>query len=68
MEIFFSSISNREYAVAFLIIVLLLYCMIKSKDVTKSLLQVIKLMFFSKLTILFFNSNYIFNNNYFFHV
>lgn len=46
MGIFFSSISNREYAVAFLIIVLLLYCMIKSKDVTKSLLQVIKLMFF----------------------
>ena len=53
MKIFFSSFSNREYAVAFLIIVLLSYCMIKSKDATKSLLQVIKLMFFSKLTILF---------------
>lgn len=53
MEIFFTSISNREYATAFLIIFILSYCIIKSSDVIKSLLQVLKLIFFSKLTILF---------------
>lgn len=53
MEIFFASISNREYATAFLVIAVLLYCMVKSKDVIKSLLQVLRLIFFSKLTMLF---------------
>lgn len=53
METFFTSISNREYATAFLIIFILSYCIIKSSDVIKSLLQVLKLIFFSKLTILF---------------
>lgn len=53
METFFTSISNREYATAFLIIFILSYCIIKSSDAIKSLLQVLKLIFFSKLTILF---------------
>ncbi len=53
MEIFFTSISNREYAIAFLIIAFLSYCLIKSLDVRKALLRVLKLIFFSKLTILF---------------
>ena len=53
METFFTSISNREYATVFLIIFILSYCIIKSSDVIKSLLQVLKLIFFSKLTILF---------------
>jgi len=53
METFFTSISNREYATTFLIIFILSYCIIKSSDVIKSLLQVLKLIFFSKLTILF---------------
>lgn len=53
MGTFFTSISNREYATAFLIIFILSYCIIKSSDVKKSLLQVLRLIFFSKLTILF---------------
>lgn len=53
MGAFFTSISNREYATAFLVIAVLLFCMVKSKDVIKSLLQVLRLIFFSKLTMLF---------------
>lgn len=53
MEAFLSSFSNREYASAFLIVMLLLYCMIKNTDVIKSLLRVLRLLFFSKLTIFY---------------
>ena len=53
MKTFFSSISNREYASAFLIVTLLLYCIIKNTDVIKCLLRVLRLLFFSKLTILY---------------
>lgn len=53
MNTFFTSISNREYATTILVVSFLVFCLIKSKDVRTALLRVLKLMFFSKITVWF---------------
>ena len=53
MNTFFTSISNREYATTILVVSFLAFCLIKSKDVRNALLRVLKLMFFSKITVWF---------------
>ena len=50
---FLKSISNREYATIFLVLSFFLYFFIKSADVRKSLIQVLKCIFFSKFWTIF---------------
>ena len=50
---FLKSISNREYATIFLVLSFFLYFFIKSADVRKSILQVLKCIFFSKFWTIF---------------
>ena len=50
---FFKSISNREYATIFLVLLFFLYFFIKSADVRKSIMQVLKCIFFSKFWTIF---------------